>query len=1474
MSTTSSQTIQVLLPELGESVTEGIVVEWRVAEGDAVEAGDTLLDVTTDKVDVEVPSPAAGRVERIVAAAGDTVAVGALLAELVPGGAAQPTGNGPPDDGAPAPPAPAETAAAPPAAAEAPEPGPPAPPPAPAEAGDGTLMPIVLPDMESVTEGVVVEWRAAVGDAVAADQIVVEVSTDKVDLEVPAPAAGRLVSIAVEAGGTFTVGQPLGKIAAGAGAPAAAPEPPSGNGAAAPAAAEAPAPATPAPSAPAGDAEWPAITPVARRLALEKGIDPATVTGTGPGGIIRKPDVLAAASAPAPAAAPHAAASVPVGAGEEPTPLRGPAAALAGYMDESLSIPTATSFRTISVAVLDAQRRAINDQLKAAGRPEKLSFTHLIAWAVVRAVAAQPSMTTGYALVDGTPHKLVRDGVSMGLAVDVERKDGSRSLLVPVVRDAGAAGFRGFRDAYDDLVSRTRAGKVKPDELRGASISLTNPGGLGTVASVPRLMPGQGTIIATGAIGYPAGFASAGPDALRALGVEKVMTMTSTYDHRVIQGAESGAFLAEIDRLLRGEDGFYDDVRDSLGLPAAAPRPETAEAAPAPAALVPAAPPAPAVAGTLDADLLEGVAAAMSVVSAYRSHGHLAARLDPLGAPPPGDPALAPERLKLTPELMARIPASLLRVRVPGESFAAALPHLREAYCGTIAYEIEHLSDHQKRLWLRGAVESGRMRAPLAAERRLAILERLVEVDAFERFLRRTYLGQKTFSIEGVDALVPITDQVIELMAAEGTAEVVLGMAHRGRLAFITKVVGRPTESILAEFEGHMAFESGEEDMRETAGDVKYHLGAEGTYITRSGRPVTVKLAANPSHLEQVNAVAEGHTRARQTFRTGRVARHDPSAAVPVLIHGDAAFTGQGAVAETLNLAALGGYSTGGTVHIIANNQVGFTTDPNDSRSTYHVSDLARGYDIPVIHVNADDIDACITAAQIAVAYRQRYLRDVLINLIGYRRLGHNELDEPAYTQPVMSRTIKAHPPVSKIYAQKLVGEGIITQDEVGAMIAAAEGRMREAHEAVVSRGDLGTSADEQPRSGPKPRSVLSAVSADVLRSLNEQLLTVPEGFTIHPKLLPQLERRREAMGPEGGITWAHAEALAFASLLTEGVPVRLTGQDTARGTFSQRHLQLHDMGEGETWTPHTGRVYTPMANLLRASASLELHNSPLSEAAAVGFEYGYSTQAPEALVLWEAQYGDFANGAQIMIDQFIVSGRAKWGERSRLTLLLPHGYEGNGPEHSSARIERFLQLAAEDNIRVANCSTAANYFHLLRKQALTDLQRPLIIFTPKSLLRSKAAASRLEDLSEGHFHAVIEDPRTEGRREEVARLILCSGKIFHEMDARPERDAHPELGIARVEMLFPFPEDRLGVLFEDHPNLERVTWVQEEPRNMGAWEFIRRQIERLLPEGVPLDYCGRARRASPSEGYPQAHQAEQERVLAAALGGETREGR
>ncbi|WP_217914958.1 multifunctional oxoglutarate decarboxylase/oxoglutarate dehydrogenase thiamine pyrophosphate-binding subunit/dihydrolipoyllysine-residue succinyltransferase subunit [Miltoncostaea marina] len=1438
MSTTSPQTIQVLLPELGESVTEGTVVEWRVAEGDVVEAGQTLLDVTTDKVDVEVPAPAAGRVSRIVVAPGDTIEVGALLAELAAGDTAGGAANGG-GGSAPAPAAPSGDGAS------------------AAPAADGPPVPIVLPDMESVTEGTVVEWRVAVGDAVEADQVVLEVSTDKVDLEVPAPVAGRLLSIAVPAGETFTVGQPLGEIAPGAGGAAPAPSP----------AAPAPAPAVqagPAPSGPAAAAglEWPAISPIARRIAIEKGLDPSALKGTGPGGIIRSGDVQAALAAPAPTAAPAAAAPAPV-PGEETVPLRGPAAALAGYMDESLSVPTATSYRTISVAALDAQRRRINADMKSAGIAGKLSFTHLIAWAVIRAVDEIPVMGTGFATVEGKPHKLVRDAVNLGLAVDVERKDGSRSLMVPVVRDAASGGFDAFRTAFDDLVGRTRAGQIKPDELRGATVSLTNPGGIGTVASAPRLMAGQGTIVATGAIGYPPGLASVPADTLKELGVSKVMTMSSTYDHRVIQGAESGEFLARVDALLSGADGFYEDVRSSLGL---APAPAE-EAAPAPAPAAPLAAAPGAVSAAPDPQLLEGIAAAMSVVKAHRSHGHLAARLDPLGSEPPGDPALSTENVGLTPEVMARIPAELLRVKVPGESFAAALPHLREAYCGTIAYEIEHLSDHQKRLWLRGVIESGRLRAPLPAERRVAILQRLVEVDAFERFLRRTYLGQKTFSIEGVDTLVSITDHVIQQVADAGASEVVMGMAHRGRLAFITHVVGRPPESIIAEFEGHMAFESGDEEMRETAGDVKYHLGAEGEVTSPAGRSVTVKLAANPSHLEQVNAVAEGYTRAVQTVRSKRELHHDPESAVPVLIHGDAAFIGQGVVAETLNLSNLRGYSTGGTVHIIANNQIGFTTDPFDSRSTYHCSDLARGFDIPVIHVNADDVDACISAAQLAVAYRERYQRDVLINLIGYRRLGHNELDEPAYTQPVMSRTIKAHPPVSKLYAQKLIDEGLLTREQVDEMIATAEQRMRDAHEAVTSRGELGTEGNgEGSGEGRSATPVETAVPEPTLRELNEQLLRVPDGFTIHPKLRPQLDRRREALDVERGIAWAHAESLAFASLLTQGVPVRLTGQDSARGTFSQRHLELHDVGEGETWTPHTGRVYTPLANLPGAAASLELHNSPLSEAAAVGFEYGYSTQALEALVIWEAQYGDFANGAQIMIDQFIVSGRAKWGEASRLTMLLPHGYEGNGPEHSSARIERFLQAAAEDNIVVANCSTAANYFHLLRKQALTHHGRPLIIFTPKSLLRAKAASSSLSDLTEGRFQPVYDDPRAEGRRDEVTRLILCSGKVFHELDNHDDREARTELAIGRVELLYPFPDERISALIAAYPNLKTVTWVQEEPRNMGAWEFARLQLERLLPEGVSLEYVGRARRASTSEGYPQAHQAEQERLLKAAL--------
>jgi 2-oxoglutarate dehydrogenase E1 component len=1232
---------------------------------------------------------------------------------------------------------------------------------------------------------------------------------------VPSPFAGALTEIVAQPGDTIEVGGLLARIAVGAAGQAAS---------------GAPTPAAPPAPAPSGDGPFKATggglaSPLARRLAGTQGLDIAAITGSGKRGRVEAADVAAAANG--------GAATV----GEEVVPLRGPAAALAGYMDESRSIPTATTFRTIPVGTLDARRRQINEALAAAGRSEKLSFTHLVAWAIVKAAERFPVMTTGFQEVDGKPHKLVRSHVDIGLAVDVERRDGSRSLLVPVVRQAETLGFDGFLAAYDDLVTRTRSGHIKPDELRGAAVTLTNPGGFGTVASVPRLMPGQGTIVATGSIALPVGFEHV--DA-KALGIQKVMTATSTYDHRVIQGAESGGFLRQIDLFLAGEDGFYDEVAASLDLPQLPPL-----EAPAPASVTVTAP-APPPAGQADYRTLKAVSAAMALVKAHRIYGHLAADLDPLGYPPVGDPALEPASVEITPDMMALVPAELLRAYIPGQTFAEVYPRMRETYCGTIAYQVEHITSHEQRRWLRREIESGFIRVVMPRDERVKLLERLVNVDVFERFLQRAYIGQKTFSIEGVDALVPMLDETIELCAESGASQIVIGMAHRGRLNVITHVVGRPVESVLGEFEG-MTEPADPEDWIQTAGDVKYHLGAEGTYVTLSGRPVAITLTA------------------RQTIRKGREATVDPSLAVPVLVHGDAAFPGQGVVAETLNLNGLAGFSTGGTIHIIANNQIGFTTDPQDSRSTRYASDLAKGFDIPIIHVNGDDVEACISAVRLAVAFRNKFKRDILVDLIGYRRHGHNEADEPAYTQPVMSKTIKEHPRPYEIYANQLMGEGLVTEAQVAEIVERANARMSEARAAVAAlaeqQGDIGDL--QAPREAYID--VDTAVPADVLVGLNEELLTVPENFTVHPKLVPQLERRREAMGDDGGILWAHAEALAMASLLVDGVPVRLTGQDSERGTFSQRHLRLHDAGE-DGWMPFTGRTYTPMRHLKNAAASFEVFNSPLSEAATIGFEYGYSTLAPETLVMWEAQYGDFANGGQIMVDQFISSGRAKWGERSRLVMLLPHGHEGNGPEHSSARIERFLQACAEDNMRVANPSTADNYFHLLRRQGLLSELRPLIVFTPKSLLRSKDASCRLEDLVSGGFRQIIDDPRAVDRREEVTRLLLCSGKVYYDLDAAEMRATATDVAIARLELLYPLPEERLVELFASYPNLTEVTWVQEEPRNMGPWTFVPRRFERILPPSVTLYYVGRSARSSPAEGYPQTHRVEQQRIVTEAF--------
>jgi 2-oxoglutarate dehydrogenase E1 component len=856
-------------------------------------------------------------------------------------------------------------------------------------------------------------------------------------------------------------------------------------------------------------------------------------------------------------------------------------------------------------------------------------------------------------------------------------------------------------------------------------------------------------------------------------------------------------------------------------------------------------------------DLLGGVAAAMALVKAYRMHGHLAARLDPLGSEPPGDPALEPERLvpKLTPELQARIPASVLRLYVPGETLAEALPRLQETYCGTIAYEIEHISDHEKRVWLRQAIESWKYRRPLSADEKKELLAQLSRTEAFEQYLRRTFLGQKQFSIEGLDVMVPMLEETIELAAEQGAHEIVIGMAHRGRLSVLAHTLGLGYDSILREFEGERTIDAVVATEEGGTGDVKYHLGAEGTRSTPSG-DVTVTLAANPSHLEAVDPVVEGRARAEQTDRSTRIGLHDPSVALPVLIHGDASFPGQGGVAETLNLAALDGYSVGGTLHLIANNQVGFTTDPMEGRSTRYSSDLAKGFDIPIIHVNADDPEAAISAVRLALAFRRRFESDVVVDLVGYRRHGHNEQDEAAYTQPLMAALIAEHPTVRQQFAERLVTEGVVTQEEADARVQQVVAALRQAHEALKATFGVPHEAREERIPGAAGAEVVTAVAPERLRALNEELLRAPEGFEVHPKLRSQLERRRQTI-EQGGIDWGQAEALAFASLLVEGIPIRLTGQDTERGTFSHRHDVLHDVRTGET--------YTPLQALEDASASFEIFNSPLSEYACLGFEYGYSVAAPEALVLWEAQFGDFVNGAQIIVDQFIVAGMAKWGETSRLTLLLPHGYEGNGPEHSSARLERFLQLAAQENIAVANCSTSGQYFHLLRQQALGPVGRPLVVMTPKGLLRLKQAASTLEDLAAGSFLPVLDDPGA--RHEGVTRLVLCSGKLYYDVVGHEQRATATSVAVARLEQLYPFPKEAYARLIASYPYLLEVVWAQEEPQNMGAWRTLRHRLEEpLRGTSVSLRYVGRPWRASPSEGYPTAHLVEQDRIAREAL--------
>jgi multifunctional 2-oxoglutarate metabolism enzyme len=1469
-STTAEQTIDVVTPAAGESVTEGTILEWHAKVGDPIKVDETIVEISTDKVDVELPSPATGTVSEILVEEGDTVTVGQVIARIVVGA----DGNGASGNGAPQAAAdgangaatsmPADEDSSPSSTSEASG--------SPASADVGKTVDVLTPAAgESVTEGTILEWHAKVGEFIKADDTIVEISTDKVDVELPAPASGTVSELLVQEGDTVTVGQVIARIVVGAADASSESDGSAGSAASA----NDGSPASPA-NGSGGVPDGVKATPVAARAAAVEGVDLANVSGSGPGGQIRKADVLSAGATNGADRATGAATNgKPAAAGSER--LKGGAAALARYMEQSLEIPTATSFRTLAVTVLDARRR----ELKAGAR--KVSFTHLIAYAIARAgTDDMPVMANHFEQIEGKPHRIEDGQVNLGLAVDVEKKDGSRTLMVPVILNAGRLKFDRFLDGYDALVEKARTNTLTADDLTGANVTLTNPGGLGTVASVPRLMAGQGTIVATGSIAYPVGLADIGA----MIGAEKVLTMTSTYDHRIIQGAESGRFLGKIEEYLQGEHGFYEDVFAALGVelgPAPAPPAPAGGWAPIPAASS-AAEKTPSV--VPDEDLLQAVQAASTLLSRFRSHGHLAARLDPLGSEPEGDPGLDPEALGLTPEITAKIPAKILHMYVPGATLADALPHLRETYCGTIAYEIEHIASHRQRVWLRENIESGAFRQPLTSDEQKTLLRRLTKVDALERFMHKAYLGQHQFSIEGLDMTVPMLDELIQLAAVNGGKEVVVGMAHRGRLNVLAHNLGRPYDTIFAEFEGASTLEAVTTIPQGGTGDVKYHHGTQGSYELPDGESIQVNLESNPSHLEYVSPVVEGATRAAQTTRQGPHAHQDTDAAVPIVIHGDASFPAQGVTAETLNLQALDGYKVGGTVHLIMNNQIGFTTDPDDARSTRWASDLAKGFDVPIIHVNADDVPACISAVRLAFAFRKEFGHDVLIDLIGYRRFGHNESDEPAYTQPEMYATIKAKKRVTDLWAERLVADGVVTQEDVETQAQGVWDDLTLLHQRLKAKiaaaaehgGDSESTGEYQLDRSPSPE-VSTAVPADRLRELGEELLKVPAGFTVHPKLVKQLERRRDALlagtdaahsngaaapGSEEApvaaapaLDWAHGEALAFASLLTEGTPIRLTGQDTERGTFSQRHLVLHDA--------KTGQTVCPIQSLPEALAPLELHNSPLSELACMGFEYGYSQEAPETLVLWEAQFGDFVNSAQVIVDQFITSGLAKWGQTSRLTLLLPHGYEGSGPEHSSARLERFLTVAAEGNIRVASPTTPAQYFHLLRRQARIAKQRPLVVMTPKSLLRLPQATSTIADLAEGtQFRPVLAEPGVEN--EQVTRLVLCTGKIYYDLVGHSERGSHPGLAVGRVELLYPFPEGQILELMNSYPNLQEVLWVQEEPRNMGARAHMFPRLMQIMPEEIHFGYIGRPERASPGEGYPAAHIKEQSRIVGTAI--------
>jgi len=1165
------------------------------------------------------------------------------------------------------------------------------------------------------------------------------------------------------------------------------------------------------------------------------------------------------------ATAPAAARAVPAG-NEEATPLRGAASRIVANMEASLTVPTATSVRTVPARLLEVNRLILNNQL-ARTTGAKVSFTHIIGYAVVRALHDVPALNAAFVPDGGgtgKPGVIHHKHVGLGLAVDQEKKDGTRTLLVPCIKDADTLDFRSFVLAYEDLIRKIHTNKIGPDDFAGTTVSLTNPGTLGTVQSVPRLMPGQGAIIGVGALGYPSGFEAADPRVLAQLGLGKVVTLTSTYDHRIIQGAESGLFLARVAELIMGSDGFYDALFESMGVPYEPVRWQVDSNAGA---------------GSEEGEhqrLVKQVHV-QTLINMYRVRGHLIAHLDPLDAEPPHiHPELDPLTYGLT---IWDLPRQFVADGLAGRDVATLdeiLHVLRDAYCRTLAIEYMHIQDPEQKRWIQQHVEG--QPTSLNLEEQRHILGRLNAAEVFERFLHTRYVGQKRFGLEGAESTIVLLDALLDAAAGSGVAEVVMGMAHRGRLNVLANIVGKSYKEIFEEFEGNLDPES-----VQGSGDVKYHKGARGVFHGSAGEELPITLASNPSHLEAVDPVVEGMTRAKQD-RISPPTDGTPAAAsdgldgfpcMSVLIHGDAAFAGQGVVAETLNLSGLSGYRTGGTVHVVINNQLGFTTAPASARTSVYPTDVAKMVQAPIFHVNGDDPEACVRAARLAFVFRQTFHKDVVIDLVCYRKHGHNEGDDPSYTQPLMYQRIEAKRSVRKLYTESLVRRGDITLEEAESALDDFNASLQVVLDEV--RGEPSLAPTElpvpEPLSGDTP-SPQTGVAPDVLRALSSVVRTVPDGFTIHPKLERQFVQRDELVA-SGQVDWALAEALAIGSLMYEGVNVRLTGQDTRRGTFSHRHSVLVDYSNGEEYVPLAhirDGLHRIGANGLVPTGQMgnfTVRDSLLSEYAAVGFEYGYSVEAPEALVAWEAQFGDFANGAQIIIDNFMVAAEVKWGQFSGLVLLLPHGYEGQGPEHSSARFERFLSLSARGNLRVTVPSTSAQYFHLLRSQALSSPKRPLVVVTPKSMLRAHASRSTFDELESGSFQHVIDDASIVDTSA-VHRIVLCSGKIAHEASQRrAELEPQEAAGVAivRVDQLYPWPLALLTAVFERYGAASEVVWLQEEPENMGAWSFVHARLHACLPERLRLRHVSRPESSSPAIGSAALHQLEQADLLRRAIG-------